>query len=239
MNSVNRPQASQNYLTVMYDPDVRPVTTYPSKLCVYLAKKFQLCAGMKVLDIGCGRGEYLKGFEELGLVASGVDSSARAGHLAPNSSVHQVDIENESLPFSESTFDVVFSKSVLEHLENPISLLEDQFRVLKPGGVLINLTPSWEFQYRIFFDDFTHKSPFTRKSLGMATKATNFEAVEAVYFRQLPLLWSIGGLLPLAEVTRLLAPTRLGSHIKWVRFSKEIMLLCFARKPGAAAQSSQ
>lgn len=233
MSSDTGPESGRDYLSVMYDSAVRPATSYPKKLCVLLATKFNLLPGMKILDVGCGRGEFLQGFGDLGLVSTGVDSSSQAGSLAPKAEVRTVNLDNELLPFFSNTFDVIFSKSVLEHLERPSKLLEEQFRVLKPGGLIINMTPAWEYQYRIFFDDFTHKSPLTRKSLLMATTAAGFEVVRSDYFRQLPPLWSIPALKVLAELTRFLVPTRWGSRIKWIRFSKELMVLCSARKPGA------
>ncbi len=53
-----------------------------------------------------------------------------------------------------------------------------------------------------------------------------FENVHVERFRQLPILWGAGGwLLPFAEITRVLAPNFLKPYSKWVRFSKEIMLL--------------
>ena len=59
-----------------------------------------------------------------------------------------------------------------------------------------------------------------------------FEDVMVERFRQLPILWGAGKLLlPLAELTRLLIPGFLKPYSKWVRFSKEIMLLSCATKP--------
>lgn len=67
-----------------------------------------------------------------------------------------------------------------------------------------------------------------------------FEKVNVERFRQLPVLWNTGPwLLPLAEITRLLAPTFLKSRSKWVRFSKEIMLLSSAQKPHFSSGSSR
>ena len=59
-----------------------------------------------------------------------------------------------------------------------------------------------------------------------------FDDVQVEYFRQLPSTWAKMKLfaLPLAELTRVLSPSFLKKNIKWVRFSKEIMLLSTSRK---------
>jgi hypothetical protein len=60
-----------------------------------------------------------------------------------------------------------------------------------------------------------------------------FNSVCVERFRHLPILWSSGGgaLVLLAEVTRIFSPSFLSTKSKWVRFSKEIMLLSSAIKP--------
>jgi len=64
-----------------------------------------------------------------------------------------------------------------------------------------------------------------------------FDHVEVGLLRQLPVLWRFPWLLPAAEFTRLVAPEFLRSRSKWVRFSKEVMLLASARKPIASLGS--
>lgn len=51
------------------------------------------------------------------------------------------------MPFSDSTFDLVVSEYVWEHIENPDSVFREISRVLKPGGMLIVLTPTkWSYK---------------------------------------------------------------------------------------------
>ena len=52
-----------DYLKIVYSEKRRPYTDYPSKLVKYLYDKFNLKPGMKILEPGCGRGEFLKGFK--------------------------------------------------------------------------------------------------------------------------------------------------------------------------------
>ena len=51
-----------------------------------------------------------------------------------------------------------------------------------------------------------------------------------MYFRQLPFLWEYPSFTMLAEITRLLLPESMKPYSKWIRFSKEIMLLSVAKK---------
>jgi hypothetical protein len=98
--------------------------------------------------------------------------------------------------------------------------------------MVITLCPDWAFNYRIYFEDYTHRTPFTQSSLRDILLIHGFADVVVERFRQLPLLWGAGKyLLPLAELTRLLAPSLLKRYSKWVRFSKETMLLSCATKP--------
>lgn len=227
MNSTQR-----DYVDVVYNKSDRPLTSYPQKLARYLFERYAMKNGGSLLDIGCGRGEFLNGFVECGVKGHGVDRSTVAGNYYPNLELRTADLENEKLPYADNTFDFVYSKSVIEHFYYPEKMVQEMYRVLKPGGVAITLCPDWEFNYRIYFEDYTHRTPFMQSSLRDIHLIHGFENVEVERFRQLPILWAGGSvLLPLAELTRLLVPRALKPHSKWVRFSKEIMLLSSAKKP--------
>ena len=60
-----------------------------------------------------------------------------------------------------------------------------------------------------------------------------FDEVHVEYFRQLPITWGRGRHIfgPLSTLTRIAAPTVLKERYKWIKFSKEVMLLAEARKP--------
>ena len=104
--------------------------------------------------------------------------------------------------------------------------------MLRPGGLAITLCPDWEFNYKIYFEDYTHRTPFMQSSLRDIQLIHGFENIKVERFRQLPILWGNGGVLLLfAEMTRIFTPSFFRNHSKWVRFSKEIMLLSSATKP--------
>jgi SAM-dependent methyltransferase len=221
----------RDYVEVVYDEQERPLTTYPDKLAHYLFDRYGLKANQKFLDFGCGRGEFLRGFIGCGLQGYGVDRSRAAEKYCPEADLRIADLENDALPYEDDFFDVVYSKSVIEHFYYPEKLVAEMYRVLKPGGIAITLCPDWEFNYRIYFEDYTHRTPFMMSSLRDIQLIHGFENVRVERFRQLPVLWEYPWLLPVAELTRVLVPSFVRSHSKFVRFSKEIMLLSSATKP--------
>ena len=213
----------KNYLSVAYDEKSHPYTDYPKKLCAYLFQSFELKEGMKMLEPGCGRGEFLKNFKELGLDVHGVDISTEAQEYAENFPVEVCDIESEKLPFEDDTFDVIYSKSFIEHLYYPERYLEEAFRVLKPGGILITLVPDWESNYKIYFDDFTHRTPFTNIALEDAYKMYGFSEVNVFKFRQLPIVWRYPKLNYFCAAISPLISVR--TKNKFFRWSRELMLV--------------
>lgn len=223
--------SERDYVTVVYNEQDRPFTSYPDQLARYLFNRYNLESDQKLLDIGCGRGEFLRGFMRCGAQGYGVDRSRAAAALCPDAELHTADLENDALPFEDDFFDVVFSKSVIEHFYYPERLMQEIYRVLKPGGLVITLCPDWEFNIQIYFEDYTHRTPFMLSSLRDIQLIHGFDNVQCERFRQLPILWESPWLLPLAELTRMVAPRFLKPHSKFVRFSKEIMLLSSSNKP--------
>jgi methionine biosynthesis protein MetW len=99
-----------------------------------------------VLDLGCGKGQFLLGLcRKLGIArASGVDGSKEsileARERGVNASV--LDLNHETLPFSDSKFDLVLLLETLEHLEDGEHCLDEARRVLQPGATLVVSTPN-------------------------------------------------------------------------------------------------
>ncbi|MBF0380660.1 MAG: class I SAM-dependent methyltransferase [Magnetococcales bacterium] len=231
----------RDYVEVVYNEQERPLTDYPEQLTKYLVQRYDIADGQNILDIGCGRGEFLRGFMLCGLQGFGVDRSTAAQQLCPDAQLAVADIENAKLPYEDNFFDVVFSKSVIEHFYYPDNFMQEIFRVLKPGGLVITMCPDWEANMRIYFEDYTHRTPFTITSLRDIQLINGFENVECEFFRQLPILWRYPLMLILAEITRYITPAKLKPHSKFIRFAKEIMLLSSAYKPliGSWEKSSE
>ena len=224
----------RDYVAVVYNEQDRPFTQYPDKLARYLSLRYKLPKGSKILDVGCGRGEFLRGFIRCGLNGYGVDQSTVAKAVCPEAELLQSNLENEPLPYGDNYFDAVFSKSVLEHFYYPEKLVMEIYRIVKPGGLVITMVPDWESVYKIFYDDYTHRTPFTSNSLSDIFLINGFDDVKVEKFRQLPFLWLFPYLQPFCSIVALLAPRYLRSYSKLIRFSQEIMLLSTAVKPDNA-----
>jgi len=98
----------------------------------------EIVPGMRVLDVGCGRGEILRRCVRLGVLAHGVDYAAVAVRMARETScVYQADAKR--LPFLDGHFDRVLMFDLVEHL-HPWELdqaLAEARRVLRPDGRLV------------------------------------------------------------------------------------------------------
>ena len=93
-------------------------------------------SGSRVLDVGCGSGEFLRTLAEHGAVATGVDPApgmvALARTLAPLADVRIA--EAEDLPFADASFDVVTAVNALQFADDTVDALAEFARVLAPGG---------------------------------------------------------------------------------------------------------
>jgi len=218
-----------DYLHVVYNESATPYTEYPKKLCHYLAQAFNIKRGMRLLEIGCGRGEFLSHFKDMGAEVYGVDLSPEAKNLSKDLAITQCNLERDKLSFEDNYFDVVFNKSFLEHLRDPENFFTEAYRTLKPGGLLLTLVPDWESQYKTFFDDHTHNTPYTINSLRDVYKIFSFENVKVQKFRQLPLTWKYPFLNKVCSLISPLIPVR--TKGKFLRWSRELMLIGEGRKP--------
>ncbi len=97
----------------------------------------------KLLDVGCGNGNLSSKLRDLGWDVQGQDTDIKAKEFAEkkyNLTVHLGTLENIS--FADNTFDAIIMNHVIEHIINPIALISECYRILKPGGVLIAVTPN-------------------------------------------------------------------------------------------------
>jgi ubiquinone/menaquinone biosynthesis C-methylase UbiE len=102
--------------------------------------KFAFSTGQRVLEIGVGLGADYERWLRAGAIATGIDVSEkslaqtrmRCEQAGLAADLHLADAEN--LPFSDSSFDVVYSYGVMHHSPNTAKCLREAARVLKPGG---------------------------------------------------------------------------------------------------------
>lgn len=99
--------------------------------------------GMKVLDVGCGTGNFSVKLAQLGCKVVGIDISEemlkKAKEKAQKEGLdiefHKMDIYN--LDLGDDTFDAVFSMAAFEFIEEPEKAMEELFRVAKKGSQIL------------------------------------------------------------------------------------------------------
>lgn len=97
----------------------------------------------KFLDIGCGSGERLPRLSALGWAeVIGVEPDGAAVESGRRRGNHIQLGQAEALPIATESVDVAFFHHVIEHVRSPAVALKEAWRVLKPGGCIVLLTPN-------------------------------------------------------------------------------------------------
>jgi SAM-dependent methyltransferase len=97
----------------------------------------------RLLDIGAGRGELLREALHQGWEAVGVEPSPRFAEYAARYSGAEVKpLKLKQCDFYDASFDVVILAAVLEHLYDPVEVVQEIVRILKPGGLLFLDVPN-------------------------------------------------------------------------------------------------
>jgi SAM-dependent methyltransferase len=100
-------------------------------------------AGTRLLDVGCGTGDFLIEARARGYVVSGVEfspSSAATAAARVDGTVVQGDLFSANFP--TASFDVIANSDVIEHVRDPLAFAREMRRVLAPGGRAIVSTPA-------------------------------------------------------------------------------------------------
>jgi O-antigen chain-terminating methyltransferase len=155
---------------------------------VYLPRLMEVQVGSAsapVIDLGCGRGEWLELLADHHLVASGVDSNPgmidRCRALGINATLGDAFTHLRGL--ADQSMGAVTSFHMVEHMpfDNVIALLDEAWRVLRPGGVLILETPNPQnvlVGSNTFWIDPTHLKPIPSQTLLFFVKARGFQEAE-------------------------------------------------------------
>ena len=105
-----------------------------------------LSKAKRVIDIGCGDGEFLNMFKGLGCEVFGTEYDPRTEEICRNKGITMLPGGvTPSLGECESPeqFDLVIFTEVIEHINNPIDVIKNISNLLKSGGVLYVTTPNF------------------------------------------------------------------------------------------------
>ena len=96
----------------------------------------------RVLDIGCGRGWMLAKLKQLGWECYGTEWSETLVKLHQQNGLQVVrELDLRDCHFPDQFFDAVTLWHVFEHIPNPVEILSEIHRILKPGGLIVLATP--------------------------------------------------------------------------------------------------
>jgi SAM-dependent methyltransferase len=132
-------------------------------------------ASARLLDVGCGSawlGDHYADYTGIDVSPEAVEAARRRGR-----EVLLADVD-ERLPFDDESFDGVVLKDVLEHVRDPVALVLEVRRILRPNGRVFASSPDAQ---RWVWDDYTHRRPFTRKAFRLLFEDQGFEVERAGY----------------------------------------------------------
>ncbi len=112
-----------------------------SKLLINFARKN---AGKTILDIGCATGEYCHELNKSGFSCVGVDINPEYIKHANENGIESYVMNAKNLGFPDNSFDTILLFEVLEHVDDPSSVLDEAKRVAKKN-ILITVPNSTRF----------------------------------------------------------------------------------------------
>ena len=141
-----------------------------------------------MLDVGCGRGEFLDLLRERGVTASGIELNHDMVEVCRtrNLLVSEGDAVSYLGTLPDDSLGGLFAAQVVEHLEPEylLKFLGTAFLKLRPGATLILETinvASWSAFFQSYVRDITHVRPIHPDTLKYLVTASGFQKAEVIY----------------------------------------------------------
>lgn len=159
-----------------------------NRVKIYLPYIIKAKAGFieaPILDVGCGRGEWLELLKENNLVAKGIDINEAMVKQCRECNIEA--IESDLMSYLEAldsnSLGAITGFHIIEHLplKTLIELFDEAYRVLKPGGIVIFETPNPEnilVGASSFYSDPTHVRPLVPETLRFIAEQRGFTNTE-------------------------------------------------------------
>lgn len=146
-----------------------------------------------ILDIGTADGLMLskikKEFPSTECI--GLEYSKELIKICKDKNIKIVQGNAQNMPFENNSFDIAVATALIEHVSQPMKMLKETHRILKPGGIFIATTPD------PFFDKIAelighiekeiHQETFTMKKLKKYLEKVNFQILKTKRFMISPI----------------------------------------------------
>jgi SAM-dependent methyltransferase len=177
-----------------------------------------------VLDIGAGYCEFINRIRAGKKYALDLNPATRE-KAGRDVEVSLQDVA-EPWPLASDSVDLAFSSNFFEHLPSKMALqacLEEAFRVLRSGGLLLAMGPNIRFCGQIYWDFFDHYLPLSDRSLLEVLEMVGFQGIRTIA-RFMP--FTAKGRLPVLPI---LVRMYLAFPPAWLLLGKQFLIV--ARKP--------
>lgn len=147
---------------------------------------FESCS--RVIDLGCGRGEFLEDLRDHGIYGIGVDAYDKSVKFCRKRDLQVV--EGDAIEFlsqqETNSVDGVFSAQLVEHLSpgKVLQMCRESYRVMRPGSYIVLETPnpmSLSIYMKSFYIDPTHKNPVHPKLLEYYLRESGFCNIQVLF----------------------------------------------------------
>ncbi|MFN8709798.1 MAG: methyltransferase domain-containing protein [Planctomyces sp.] len=185
----------------------------------FVARQMRL--GGRVLDVGCGRGITLGALADSGFETHGFEVSTHAVQGIDQRVQTRIANSLNEAQYPDQYFDGIIIWHVLEHVQNPKSVLSEARRILKPGGRIIVAVPNfsslqsrWSGPAWFHLDPPRHLFHFPLSALENLLQECGFECQSSHHFslRQNPFGWIQSALNKLRWLPRNSLYAMLHSH---------------------------
>jgi O-antigen chain-terminating methyltransferase len=155
---------------------------------------YERTGGKPILDIGCGRGEWVELLTVHGLPAEGVDlNPVQIAEAPAELALTEGDALAHMADRPDNSLSLISAHHVIEHLhfDRVLAITREALRLLAPGGVLIYETPNPKnviVGAATFHIDPTHLQPWPAEKIAVLMETVGFEQVETRNFNPSDLL---------------------------------------------------
>jgi len=174
---------------VPYYKEVIRAAAYSEEMGVFRRRQFKQFVedygldGKKIVEIGCGKGEFLDLMRDTGASVYGIEYAAESVRECQNKglNVKQEYLEKASSPLDNAPFDAFFTLNFMEHFPDPNGTLGSLVNNLTAGAIGLVEVPNFEMMIKNkVFSEFIgdHLLYFTKETLERTLSQNGFEVLE-------------------------------------------------------------